>query len=76
MDNKIFCTCDNEECKNNPCNHPEGCNNCIAINLDCCTLPRCFFHKLGFSSDQINTWTVEEFAMKVTERSLIDKGLA
>ena len=76
MDNKKFCTCDNTECVNNPCNQSEGCNACVATNLECNAIPSCFFHKLGFKSDEINTWTFEEFSMKVTEKSLKDKGLA
>ena len=61
---------------NNPCNQSEGCNACVATNLECNAIPRCFFHKLGFKSDEINTWTFEEFSMKVMEKSLKDKGLA
>ena len=76
MDNKKVCTCDNTECVNNPCNQSEGCNGCLATNLECNAIPRCFFHKLGFKSDEINTWTFEEFSMKVMEKSLKDKGLA
>lgn len=76
MDVKKICTCDNTECVNNPCNQDGGCTNCVATNLECNAIPRCFFHKLGFNSDEINTWTFEEFSMKVTEKSLKDKGLA
>lgn len=46
------------------------------MNLECNSLPRCFFHKLGFKSEEINTWTFEEFAMKVMESTLREKGLA
>ena len=82
-----LCTCDNPECENNPrrcadaCDtqaggHELSCTSCVATNLECNSLPRCFFHKLGFKSEEINTWTIEEFAMKVMESTLREKGLA
>ena len=82
-----LCTCDNPECENNPrrcadaCGaraetHELSCTSCVATNLECNSLPRCFFHKLGFKSEEINTWTFEEFAMKVMESTLREKGLA
>lgn len=65
-----LCTCDNPECENNPrrcadaCDtqaggHELSCTSCVATNLECNSLPRCFFHKLGFKSEEINTWTFE-----------------
>lgn len=61
-----FCSCQNTSCKLNPTNHDEGCDLCIKVNIDCNTIPRCFFHKLmGDDVSKIQKWTFEEFAQEV-----------
>ncbi len=64
-----FCTCQNNKCKLNPINHEEGCDLCIKANLDCNTVPRCFFHKLmGDDVSKIKKWSFQEFACEVQLR--------
>ena len=66
-----LCTCDNPECENNPRRCADACDTQAGGHE-----LSCFFHKLGFKSEEINTWTFEEFAMKVMESTLREKGLA
>lgn len=64
-----FCTCKNMDCKLNPVNHDKGCDLCIKVNLDCNTIPRCFFHQLmGEDVSSIKNWTFKEFAHEVNAR--------
>ena len=61
-----FCTCQNKECNLNPVNHDQGCDLCIKVNLECNTIPRCFFHKvMGDDVSKIKNWSFEEFATEV-----------
>ena len=56
-----FCTCNDRECKLNPCNHNLGCDPCIQKNLKAGEIPSCFFHLVSDDLSQLDEFTVESF---------------
>lgn len=60
---KHFCPCTDYECKNNPCNHSDGCDRCIKSSLEDGEIPVCFF--IGVSEKEassVTDFTYEGFA--------------
>lgn len=70
MDVSEFCTCENRACACHPTRHSDGCDRCIQLNLQCRAIPRCFFHKLGCKTGEIEDWSFEEFAVNVVTKKL------
>lgn len=70
MDVMEFCTCENRACGCHPTRHSDGCDRCIRLNLQCNAIPRCFFHKLGCRTEEIETWSFEEFALHALKKKL------
>ncbi|MDF3004802.1 MAG: hypothetical protein K0S22_1274 [Oscillospiraceae bacterium] len=58
---KHFCTCQDTDCKLNPCNHSLGCDPCVRKNLKAGEIPGCFFHLIKDDLSQLDDFTLEGF---------------
>lgn len=58
---KHFCTCQDTDCKLNPCNHSLGCDPCVRKNLTAGEIPGCFFHLIKDDLSQHDDFTLEGF---------------
>lgn len=56
-----FCTCLDTKCPLHPINHANGCNPCIAKNLQKGEIPTCFFKKVNPDISSLKEFTVESF---------------
>lgn len=58
---KHFCTCQERNCKLNPCNHDRGCDPCIQKNLKAGEIPSCFFRLVSDDLSELHEFTIESF---------------
>lgn len=70
---KHFCTCNDLNCKLNPCNHSKGCDPCIKKNLNAGEVPGCFFRLIGDDLNSLKEFTIESFVDFYTKNKDISK---